>query len=44
MKKFFEDLKENATKIINREKKEMLPLTKEEKCKDEFEEYNDGKK
>ena len=44
MKKFFEDLKENATKIITREKKEMLPLTKKKKCKDEFEEYNDGKK
>ena len=31
MKKFCEDLKEHATKIINYEKKEMIPLRKEEK-------------
>ena len=30
MKKFCEDLKEHATKIITYEKKEMIPLTKEE--------------
>ena len=33
MKNFCLDLKEHATKIINYEKKEMIPLTKkEEKC------------
>ena len=31
MKNFFLDLKEQATKIIDYEKKEMIPLTKEEK-------------
>ena len=31
MKNFCLDLKEHATKIINHEKKEMIPLTKEEK-------------
>ena len=31
MKNFCLDLKEHATKIINYEKKEMIPLTKEEK-------------
>ena len=31
MKMFFLDLREHATKIINNEKKEMIPLTKEEK-------------
>ena len=31
MKNFCIDLKEHATKIINHEKKEMIPLTKEEK-------------
>ena len=31
MKNFFLDLREHATKIINYEKKEMIPLTKEEK-------------
>ena len=31
MKIFCLDLKEHATKIINYEKKEMIPLTKEEK-------------
>ena len=31
MKKFCLDLREHATKIINYEKKEMIPLTKEEK-------------
>ena len=31
MKKFCEDLKEHATRIINYEKKEMIPLTKQEK-------------
>ena len=40
MKRFCKDLKEHATKIINCEKKVMVPLTKEEKvcyiCKKEF--------
>ena len=47
MRKFFKDLREHATKIINYQKKEMIPLTKEEKiyhneqeicyiCKKEF--------
>ena len=31
MKRFFKDLKENATKIINNKKKEMIPLTDKEK-------------
>ena len=31
MKKFCEDLKDQAMKIINCEKKEMIPLTYEEK-------------
>ena len=31
MKKFFKDLRENATKIINYEKKDMIPLTKKKK-------------
>ena len=31
MKNFCQDLREHATKIINYEKKEMIPLTKEEK-------------
>ena len=31
MKKFCEDSKKHATKIISYEKKEMIPLTKEEK-------------
>ena len=30
MKKFYKDLKEHATKIINYEKKNMMPLTIEE--------------
>ena len=30
MKKFCEDLREHATKIINYEKKDMIPLTKKE--------------
>ena len=30
MKKFCKELKEQATKIINNEKKEMIPLTNEE--------------
>ena len=30
MKKFCEDLKKHVTKIINYEKKGMIPLTKEE--------------
>ena len=53
MKKFCEDLKEHATRIINYEKKKIIPLTKEEKinynkekicylCKKEFD--NDDKK
>ena len=47
MKRFCKDRRENATKIINCEKKDMLPLTKEEEenynnqevcyiCKKEF--------
>ena len=31
MKNFCQDLKEHATKIIDNEKKEMLPLTNEER-------------
>ena len=31
MKKFCKDLREHATKIINYEKKKLIPLTKEEK-------------
>ena len=38
MKKFCKDLKENATRIINHEKKKIIPLTKEEKIN-----YNDQK-
>ena len=38
MKKFCKDLKEHATKIINYEKKKIIPLTKEEKLN-----YNDQK-
>ena len=38
MKKFCEDLREHATKIINCEKKDMIPLTKEEE-----ENYNNQK-
>ena len=38
MKRFCKDLKEHATKIINYEKKNMIPLTKEEK-----EDYNNQK-
>ena len=30
MKKFYKDLREHATKIINYEKKEIIPLTKKE--------------
>ena len=33
MKKFCKDLKEHATKIINYEKKDMIPLTKKEEVK-----------
>ena len=33
MKKFCKDLREHATKIINYEKKEMIPLTKKEEKK-----------
>ena len=51
MKKFCKDLREQATKIINYEKKKMIPLTKEEKihyneqeicyiCKKEFDTSN----
>ena len=47
MKKFCKDLREHATKIINYEKKDMIPLTKKEEknhnnqkvcyiCKKEF--------
>ena len=53
MKKFFKDIKEHATRIINYEKKKIIALTKEEKinyndqkicyiCKKEF--SNDDKK
>ena len=53
MKKFYKDLREHATKIINYEKKKMTPLTMKEKiyhneqeicyiCKKEF--NNDDKK
>ena len=38
MKKFCKDLKEHATRIINHEKKKIIPLTKEEKIY-----YNDQK-
>ena len=38
MKKFCKDLREHATKIINYEKKDMIPLTKKEE-----ENYNDQK-
>ena len=38
MKKFCKDLKEHATRIINDEKKKIIPLTKEEKIN-----YNDQK-
>ena len=54
MKKFCKDLREHATKIINYEKKDMIPLTKKEEenhnnqkvcytCKKEFD-TNDKKK
>ena len=33
MKNFFLDLREHATKIINYEKKEIIPLTKKEEKK-----------
>ena len=36
MKKFCKDLKEHATRILNYEKKNIIPLTKEEKIN-----YND---
>ena len=38
MKKFCKDLKEHTTRIINHEKKKIIPLTKEEKIN-----YNDQK-
>ena len=38
MKKFCKDLKELATRIINHEKKKIIPLTKEEQIN-----YNDQK-
>ena len=52
MKKFCKDLREHATKIINYEKKDMIPLTKKEEkhhnkqkvcyiCKKEFINYED---
>ena len=31
MKKFCKDLKEHATRIINHEKKKIIPLTKKKK-------------
>ena len=51
MKKFSKDLRTHATKMINHEKKKMIPLTTEEKiyhneqeicylCKNEFDEKN----
>ena len=54
MKKFCKDLRTHATKIINYEKKKIIPLTTEEKinyndqkvcyiCEKEFN-NNDGKK
>ena len=54
MKKFCKDLKEHATRIINHEKKRIIPLTKEEKincndqkvcyiCKKEFDKNNTTK-
>ena len=33
MKKFYKDLREDATKIINYEKKDMIPLTKKRRRK-----------
>ena len=33
MKKYCKDLREHATKIINYEKKDMIPLTKRRKTK-----------
>ena len=55
MEKFCKDLREHATKIINYEKKDMIPLTKKEQgqhseqkvcyiCKKEFNTYDDDKK
>ena len=55
MKKFCLDLREHATKIINYEKKEMIPLTKKEEknhnkqkvshiCRKEFNTDNSDKK
>ena len=55
MKKFCKDLREHATKIINYEKKKMMPLTKKEEenhnkqkvcyiCKKEFNTDNIDKK
>ena len=55
MKKFYKDLREHATKIINYEKKDMIPLTKKEEkhhnkqkvcniCKKEFNTDNTDKK
>ena len=55
MKKFCKDLREHATKIINYEKKDMIPLTKKEEehhnkqkncyiCKKEFDTDNSHKK
>ena len=55
MKNFCLDLREHATKIINYEKKEMIPLTQEEKkthrrqkkchiCKERFSTHDNNKK
>ena len=55
MKNVFLDLREHATKIINYEKKEIIPLTKEEKrahhtsrrcyiCKKKFSTNDNNKK
>ena len=55
MKKFCKDLREHATKIINYEKKEIIPLTKEEEkshnkqkvcyiCRKEFKTDDNDKK
>ena len=42
MKNFCIDLKEHATKTFNYEKKEMIPLTKEQKidCDDDNKKYH----
>ena len=55
MKKFCKDLREHSTKIINHEKKKMIPLTTKEEiyhnrqkvcyiCKKEFDNNDNDKK